>query len=92
MATFPPGLTVAYFNVVESEESTVDTFDVSEISSLIGGWVDLRTPAGESAISFTSCDVRDSRRLDARDCTSMVAGPWKRRKSCIFVSSSRTSA
>lgn len=39
------------------------------------------TPAGASAISFTSAAVRTSLTRAARDCNRMVVGPWKLRNS-----------
>lgn len=39
-------------------------------------------PAGLSAISLTSSEVKTSVMAAERDCTRIVAGPWKCRKSC----------
>jgi hypothetical protein len=57
---------------------------ISLISSLIlRVTASCTAPGGLSAISSTSLSVRTSLRREARDCRSSVAGPSKRKNSCI---------
>lgn len=55
-----------------------------DIPASAGDWIESAfgtEPAGLSAISLTSRVVRTSERAAPRDCTRIVAGPWKWRKS-----------